>query len=251
MGREPKDPQHLRMLFERNAHSYDRVNPLLSFGQVYLWRRRLVGLLELRAGERVLDAFSGPGDLGRRALPLVAAGGTVVFADLSPRMLAEAARQAPGVAFPTDAHFVMADLLDPGGLPEELHAPFDAVLYGFGLRYTADPALAFRRLGAFLRPGGRLGLLEFTVPPAPKTPIDRLSRFYFRQILPGLARGLTGERELYEYLRDSSGAGESPGGIAHLLLEAGLELQRLETRVGGLVTLAVARKPASDVLKSK
>ncbi len=230
------------MLFERNAQSYDRVNPLLSFGQVRLWRRKLIALLELRAGERVLDAFSGPGDLGRRALPLVAPGGTVVFADLSPRMLAQAARQAPGAALSAETHFVTADLLEPGGLPEELEAPFDAVLYGFGLRYTADPALALRRLGAFLRPGGRLGLLEFTMPPAAKSPIDRLSRFYFRQILPGLAHRLTGERELYEYLRDSSGAGESPGGIAHLLLGAGLEVQRLETRVGGLVTLAVARK---------
>lgn len=259
MGRKVKETHYLRTLFDRNARSYDRVNPLLSLGQVYLWRRRLLELVAPLPGERILDAFCGPGSLGRAALPLISPGGAVVFADLSPRMLEQAERKAAGgpwkrraareagragreTAQP-ESRFVLTDLLDRGPQPEDLQSPFDAVLWGFGLRYTEDPGAALRRLGEYLVPGGRLGLLEFTAPGPARTPLDQLSRLYFRELLPGFAHLLTGERELYEYLRDSSSEGESVPGLVHQVLESGLELRRLEMRLGGLVTLALARRP--------
>jgi demethylmenaquinone methyltransferase/2-methoxy-6-polyprenyl-1,4-benzoquinol methylase len=78
----------------------------------------------------------------------------------------------------------------------------DVVSIAFGIRNVQDPAAAMREFFRILRPGGRVIILEFSLP------TNRLLRglynFYFRQILPRTATLISGDKTgAYKYLPES------------------------------------------------
>ena len=80
-------------LFAAIAPRYDLINDLQSFGLHRVWKRRLIRLAAVRAGERALDVCCGTGDL---AFALADAGAEVTGLDFSEPMLAVArVRGAP------------------------------------------------------------------------------------------------------------------------------------------------------------
>ena len=113
--------------------------------------RRLTAEAVVRAGDRVLDACCGTGDL---ALAAARAGGRVTGLDFSERMLERARRKSP------ELEWVQGDVL---ALPFE-DGSFDAATVGFGIRNVDDLERGLRELARVLRPGGRLGVLEITRP---------------------------------------------------------------------------------------
>lgn len=107
---------------------------------------RLLGMLELRGAEDVLDVGCGTGYL--TALLRARTRGAVVGVDPSAEMIAAArARGLPGVRFEVKA----AEELDAV-------AAFDALTCNSVLQWFRDPAAALRRMAYALRPGGRLAL---------------------------------------------------------------------------------------------
>ncbi|MFF9193843.1 class I SAM-dependent methyltransferase [Streptomyces sp. NPDC014779] len=141
------DPTQVREFFGARAARWDSRFP--DDGPAYA---AAVSELGLRPGDAVLDAGCGTG----RALPplreAVGPAGTVIGADLTPEMLAEAAkagRDAAGTLLLTDvARLPLRD----GGL--------DAV-FGAGLvSHLADPERDLRELARVVRPGGRLALFH-------------------------------------------------------------------------------------------
>ena len=88
---------------------------------------------------------------------------------------------------------------------------FDGALVSFGIRNIGQPALALREIHRVLRPGGRLVILEFSMP---KGLLGALYRFYFGRVLPrigglvsGDAGGLCLPAGLGRALPGSGGAG--------------------------------------------
>jgi demethylmenaquinone methyltransferase/2-methoxy-6-polyprenyl-1,4-benzoquinol methylase len=63
---------------------------------------------------------------------------------------------------------------------------FDALTFTYLLRYVDDPAATMRELARVVRPGGRVAMLEFFVPPRPV--LYPAWWFYTRLGLPALGR---------------------------------------------------------------
>jgi demethylmenaquinone methyltransferase/2-methoxy-6-polyprenyl-1,4-benzoquinol methylase len=154
---------------------------LLSFGQDPRWRRGLVRAIDPQPGERLLDVATGTGMV---AAALVRRSGCEVVAlDQSEAMLAAArARMAADPQLATRINFV-------AGEAERLpfaDAEFDGATFTYLLRYVDDRAATMRELVRVVKPGGRIGMVEFGVPMAP--PLRALWRVHTRVGLPLLGR---------------------------------------------------------------
>jgi demethylmenaquinone methyltransferase / 2-methoxy-6-polyprenyl-1,4-benzoquinol methylase len=147
-----------RELFAPLAETYDRYARLLSFGQDPRWRSFLVSRIEAGPGDTVLDVASGTAavaiELARRH------GCKVVGVDQSPEML-DAGRARVAAAG-------LAERIElREGRAEELpfdDAAFAGLTFTYLLRYVDDPAATMRELARVVKPGGRIAMLEFSVP---------------------------------------------------------------------------------------
>ena len=173
--------RHALELFEGLPGRYDRVGAVMSFGQDPRWRRAMVDAVGPRPGQRLLDVATGTGMV---AAELVRRGASEVVAiDQSEQMLAGAgARLArdPGLA---------ARVTLVRGEAEALpfaDATFDALTFTYLLRYVDDPAATLAELARVVKPGGRIGMVEFGVPSSPT--LRELWRLYTRVGLPLIGR---------------------------------------------------------------
>jgi len=148
--------RYVRGLFAGIAGRYDLMNDVMSFGRHRAWKRRVLEVAELRAGQRVLDLAAGTGDLARGAQEAVGDSLEVVATDLTPEMLRVGVGR-PGA--PIHGWIVG----DAESLPYS-DASFDRVLVGYGLRNFADLEACLTEILRCLRPGGRLVALDFGQP---------------------------------------------------------------------------------------
>jgi demethylmenaquinone methyltransferase/2-methoxy-6-polyprenyl-1,4-benzoquinol methylase len=154
-GAASKRKRHALELFAGLPGRYDRMGALLSFGQDPRWRRALVAAVDPRPGQRILDVATGTGLVAMR---LAARGAVVVGVDQSEEMLAQAR-----IRLGTRARGVELVLGEAERLPFA-DGEFDALTFTYLLRYVDDPAMTLRELARVVRPGGRVGMLEFGVP---------------------------------------------------------------------------------------
>ncbi len=173
--------RHALDLFAGLPGQYDRMGALLSFGQDPRWRHALVDVVDPRPGQRVLDVATGTGLV---ACELAGRGGCeVVGLDQSEAMLATAqARLAAGRGLADRVTFVHGEA---ERLPFS-DSEFDALTFTYLLRYVDDRAATMRELARVVRPGGRIGMVEFGVPGA--APLRALWRVHTRVGLPLLGR---------------------------------------------------------------
>ncbi|HEX7621956.1 MAG TPA: ubiquinone/menaquinone biosynthesis methyltransferase [Anaeromyxobacteraceae bacterium] len=218
----------VREMFDRIAPSYDLLNRVMTLRVDQRWRRRLIRELAPVDGEALLDLCAGTMDVAaeaRRRAP----GLRVVAADFSREMLARGARKT---GFPA----AQADAL---ALPFPA-ARFDLATVAFGVRNLDALDRGLAELARVLRPGGRLGVLEFF------RPESHGSRFvhgaYNRLALPVLGRVLSPDPAAYRYLVASMERFASRPEFEEACRQAGFEDVRGETLFPGVCGLVVARR---------
>ena len=115
--------------------------------------RELLARMDLEPGQDVLDVATGTGNVALRA---AAAGARVVGLDLTPELFETARRRA--AAYGVSVDWVEGDAEE---LPFEDES-FDRVLSTFGVQFAPRHAVVEQELVRVCRPGGRIGLVNWT-----------------------------------------------------------------------------------------
>jgi demethylmenaquinone methyltransferase/2-methoxy-6-polyprenyl-1,4-benzoquinol methylase len=234
---EREAADRVQKMFARIAPRYDFLNHLLSFSLDRVWRRRTAERFKHildRPEARLLDLCCGTGDLafalgrerGATAAPIFGA-------DFVKGMLVRARGKAASAG--RSAVFVAADALK---LPFQ-DASFDLVTSAFGFRNLANYERGLREIARVLKPGGEVGILEFSEPGS--GPLAGVFRFYFRQILPRIGGAISGSGEAYSYLPASVAKFPSPPELAQLMVTCGFGDTRFESWNFGSVVLHAGR----------
>jgi demethylmenaquinone methyltransferase/2-methoxy-6-polyprenyl-1,4-benzoquinol methylase len=193
------DPAQVRSMFSRIARRYDFLNTVLSLGIDKHWRRQLLAHAGDVRGRTVVDACCGTGDV---TLVFANAGARVLGVDFTPEMLHRA--EIKGRTPHTRPGFAHADALR---LPVK-SASADVCTVAFGIRNVSDRRACLREMARVVRPGGRVLVLEFTLPPG--RILGFLYKSYFTRILPVVGRLVSKDGEAYAYLPRTVLAWPSP-----------------------------------------
>ena len=223
-------------MFDAIAHRYDFLNHLLSAGIDRRWRKKAVESLRLTGRERVLDLCTGTADLAIAACGARPRAAQVVGVDFSSAML-RVGRQKLQTHELVDAIRLVRG--DATRIPIA-SASIDAVTIAFGIRNVEDTAAACREIHRVLAAGGRLAILEFSVP---STPLVRAAYlWYFTRVLPRIGRLISGHGAAYGYLPASVGTFAPPGEFANFLRQTGFTDVRAIPLTFGIVCLYTGRR---------
>ena len=196
METQGPQPEKIRSMFGEIAGSYDLANTVLSGGVHHLWRSSLVRWSGTREGQAVLDCATGTGDLAIEFKKTVGPMGRVVGTDFCAEMLEPAPSKA--IRLGLDIEFSQADVTKLPFRDEE----FNVSSISFGIRNVGDPKRGLAELARVVRPGGVVMILEFGQPNTPG--VKQAYDLYSRHVLPVIGGMITGRREAYRYLQDSS-----------------------------------------------
>ena len=147
------DPARAIEKYRRHAAGYDA-----TAARTMALRRRTIDLLELRAGDVVLDVACGTGLSFPLLRERVGPQGKVIGVELSPDMLAQAHARVTASGW-TNVELVQAAMEDA-----PIRDALDAILFNYTHDVLRSPA-ALQRIFAHARPGARVAVAGVKHPP--------------------------------------------------------------------------------------
>jgi len=225
-------------MFDRIAYRYDFLNRCLSLGIDIYWRKVLrKNLPQNRTHLQVVDLATGTADV---ALELAKDQkvAQVLGLDLSEGML-EIGRQKIRAGKFDQVTLKTGDGVD---IPLESMS-CDVVTISFGIRNFPDVQRSLENCHRVLRRGGRLLVLELSVPTLPI--VRQAYLFYFRHILPSLGKWLSKDPQAYTYLNKTVEDFPSGERFAKLLKDAGFQHISYRPLTLGIATLYIGDRVES------
>ena len=230
-----KSGAKVRGMFAEIAPRYDLVNRMLSGGIDVWWRHVTVRRAPPPPAGAILDVCTGTGDLALAYARAATPGVRIVASDFCRPMLDRGVEKARVAG--KSVKWIEADAQ---ALPFP-DAEFDLVTVAFGLRNIADTARGLAEMSRVLKPGGRLAILEFSLPRNALVRGGYL--WYFRRVLPFLGNAVARNRsDAYTYLNKS--VEEFPSGerLATLVRAAGFDTVEMIPLTFGIATLTLATR---------
>jgi len=223
--------EKVKNMFADIADDYDRINGILSFGIHNVWRKKTVLESKVKHGDKVLDCATGTGDLAIEFKKAVGDKGSVLGTDFCKEMIEHAPDKAADQQLVVD--FEVADAMD---LPYDDNT-FDVASIAFGIRNVDDPVVSLKEMSRVVKPGGRVVVLEFGQPTGiVKYPFE----FYSKHVMPTIGGWISGNREAYTYLPETSAAFPAGDDFLELMKESGgFSDYKAESLTGGIAYVYV------------
>ena len=200
--------------FNSIAFRYDLANRLISLGMDKKWREKLIRKLPVGQKGKLLDLACGTGDMvcmAARELNY-----EVTALDSSSNMLGI----AKGKISSSRVCYICHDMHE---LPFEDNC-FDCVTIVFGLRNARDIEQVLTEVSRVLVDGGRLMILEFSMPE--RMLVRAIFKIYFSVFMPLIGWAVTGNYKMYRYLYSSVNSFYSSAEMANLLVKHGFSCNR-------------------------
>src|SRR3954463_7120838 len=228
--------RRVQRMFSAIAPSYDLNNRLHSLWMDQAWRRKAVKLANVQPTDTIIDVACGTGDLAiefekklwwKHPLEHVYGKSAVVGIDFTFEMLPLAQRKAMSIFAPVKSNprptfigdrmrWINADAL---ALPLANQSA-NILSIAFGIRNVSDPSAALKEFHRVLKPGGRLIILEFSLPT--NRLLRALYNFYFTKILPRTATWISRDKTgAYKYLPQSVNTFISRESMQQMMNDAG------------------------------
>ncbi len=232
--------QSVRQMFNSIAPRYDLLNHVLSANVDRLWWRRTARRFRptlANPDASILDICCGTGDMTLALLkhrPLGAR--PILAADFARAMLSRGAEKF--AARGKDGTTAIALEADALHLPLRSQS-LDLIVTAFGFRNLANYEAGLREFHRVLKPGGQLGILDFSEPGGL---LGKAYAVYFRCVLPAIGRLICGADGPYNYLPTSVGNFPPPPQMLTLMSACGYEAPAWQPYTFGIAGLYTAAR---------
>ena len=224
--------EFVEKMFDDISSRYDFLNHFLSLGMDIYWRKIFIRNLDIQNGKTLLDVACGTGDIGFTILKSHKI--KLINIDLSKNMLCIAKKKALKKKL-CDIHFIQGDAEI---LPLE-NDSIDILTIAYGFRNIAHYENALREFYRVLKPGGILGILEFSIPNS--RIFGSFFKFYFHHILPRIG-GLFSRSDAYHYLPESVDFFPSRQDLCNKISDYGFNNSRFIDLTWGVSTIFLGNK---------
>ena len=240
---EASAAQAVRQMFDNIAPRYDLLNHVLSANvdRLWWWRtaRRFRPILA-RPDAAVLDICCGTGDMTMALLRHRPQGARPILAgDFARGMLSRGAQKFGAVAGNPAKPFAIPIETDALHLPLK-DASLDLIVTAFGFRNLANYEAGLREFHRVLKPGGQLGILEFSEPGGL---MGKAYAVYFRRVLPAIGRMICGKDGPYNYLPASVGSFPPPPQMLSLMEQTSFQNPDWQPYTFGIAGLYTGIRP--------
>jgi len=236
-----KSSGKVRDMFAQIAPRYDLMNHLLSLNIDRWWRSFTVSTVAPEGTDPILDVCTGTGDLALAYNDAAKGDVRIYGVDFCREMLDVAEQKKADSKIGDHVTFQEGDALN-------LEFPdnqFQIVSVAFGLRNVADTDRGIAELTRVCKPGGRVAVLEFSIPEWP--PMSWMYSFYFHTVLPRVGQWFTSSsHDAYRYLPESVREFPSGEALAERMRAAGLEKVEFHPMTFGIATLYIGTKKTTN-----
>ncbi len=225
-GREEDRRDWVGEQFDKTASDYDRIECILGLGTGSSYRRKTLELAGLKPGMKVLDVGMGTGLVAKQAALILGDASKVTGVDPSAGMIRNA--KLPVGVIVVEGRAEQIPLPDAG---------YDFLSMGYALRHVSDMSVAFAEYYRVLKVGGKVCILEITLPKGKIATI--LLKGYCKYIVPTLAKLVAKNKDttqLWRYYWDTIEACVSPEKVMSTLESAGFVNVRRNVALGIFTT---------------
>lgn len=231
--------ENIHKMFDQISPTYDLANRVMTFNLDQIWRRKMVRMLPEKEGLFVLDCATGTADQLICMMENSKRIKRAVGVDLAAEMVAIGEKKVKGKPYADALSFQIASALD---LPFE-DGTFDCVTISFGIRNVTDVKGALTEFYRVLKPGGRVLILEGTIPKMKW--LQMIHLFYLRHCLPRIGQMISKNNYAYRYLNETIETFPCGEAFCSIMREAGFADAKANLQTGGVATIYSGnKKPA-------
>ena len=233
------DNEHIALMFNDIAPTYDKLNHILSLNVDKSWRRKAVRRLKkaLAGIENplILDVACGTADSTIKIAEKIE-NAKVFGIDISSKMLEIGKEKVEKLGL--NDRISLSNSCAENIAFEE--GNFDAAMVAFGVRNFFDRAQGLKEIRRVLKPNGALIILELSEPR--NAIMCWFYNLYFKNILPLIGKRVSGNANAYRYLQQSVEKFPMPNEFMSMLTSCGYNRLKHKTLSCGLCRIYQAKK---------